>query len=180
MTGKELALALGYGTANEMLECVVEKDRRFPNMPVKPCSDRYNDMIFSREDVEWLCRNFEPPLNEIQISLAMEKYTESSPPPPDSNRWIKGTAEFIERARKYRHVKACANCSYCAKKSRKGLYSKMFPYCRFFRKFIVNIKVPVKHKNWNGKVIVTQRSADIFTDRCNSWNRGDVVIFHKD
>lgn len=179
MTRKELADVLGYESVS--LQSAINKAKKLiPSMADKIKRGNLFNTSFSREEIECICRCMNPPLNEIQIALVMERYVEHegtflyrrSP-------YIDGTEEFEERCRKDPHVRACANCSYCTGQSKRGTISYLHPFCLFYNRYIYTIRISVRHKNWQGKVVKKFRAADIFKDRCESWVRGEVRKFER-
>lgn len=179
MTRKELASVLGLKPVS--FQSAINKAKsEMPEMSKKINYNPFEETSFTKEEIECICRNIDPPLNDMQIAIILDNYIEHECTHISRvSPWIDGTEEFEERSRKDSHVKACANCSYCTGKSRKGVCSKLFPYCNFYKRFIARIKVPVRHKNWQGIVVEKTRPADIFKDVCESWSRGEIRHFKK-
>ena len=177
MTRRELAEMLNYSLTS-IDKAVSLAKQKMPSIAEKVSFDAYEEVSYTVDEIECICRSIEPPLNEIQVQLIREHYIDHGVTYIQKKKlWIDGTEEFIERVKKDRHVKACANCIYCCGKSKAGISNRKTPYCKFFDKFIRNIKVPYRHKDWNNVVRDYERSANIFTDKCDSWKRGEVRRF---
>ena len=179
MTKKELADMLSYSDST-IKTAISQAKKVMPSILQKTTYDCFEEISYTVEEIECICRCIIPPLNEIQIELIKDNYIKHDVTYIQKRQiWMDGTEEFAERVKKDRHVKACANCLYCCGKSKKGTSARKTPYCKFYNKFIRNIKIDYKHKDWNNVVREYTRSANIFTDKCESWQRGEVNYFKK-
>ncbi len=180
MTRKELAEMLGYKSTDNLQPAVSKAKKLMPSIAGKINYNGYSDTSFTLEEILCICSCVIPAMNELQLELVKENYIQHDKTYISRvSKWIDGNEKFAERAAKNRKVMACANCAYCCGKSRKGTNSSLSPYCKFYDKFIVNIKVGVKHRDWNGRVTEKMRAADLFKDRCPSWVRSEVHFFNK-
>jgi hypothetical protein len=179
MTRMELADMLGCSESS-LHPAIKKAKERMPSIAAKINFDGFVETSFTVDEIECICRSFEPAMNELQIQLVRENYINHGVTYIQKREtWLKGTDDFVKRAKKCRSIKACANCAYCCGKSKRGTSSKLYPYCKFYDRFIAGIKVPYKHKNRNGVVKEFVRQADIFKDKCDSWWRGEIQYFKK-
>lgn len=84
--------------------------------------------------------------------------------------YLDGTENFIERCKKNKTCKACANCLFLVGKTIRTFSIRERPFCDFYKKFIHNMSVEKNHK---------MVQANIFVDRCNSWKKSEPHLFLK-
>ena len=174
MTRKELMTLLGYSTLYTVSMAVTKAKAIMPSIEIKSKYDPYAEVSFSKEEIICIASCIEPPLNPIELELVSDNYIEHDKTYiQHRDPYIKGTKEFMERYKdpaKRHGMKCCDCCAYCTGKSRAGKTTKLFPFCKFYNKFISRMKV-VK----NGKEV----TANIFVDRCQSFIRGEPILFKK-
>lgn len=180
MTKDEIGRMVGYEDGCNLYSAIRAASEEMPSIKAKQGYDRIKEPVYTKEEVECICRNVRPELNELQIALVLENYKEHEKPfERKVSEWIDGTEKFEESARKDHKRRACVNCSYCCGKSRRNDPRHVYPYCKFYEKFVFNITVTFKHKAWTGEVKEYTRRADFLKDCCGSWVRGDVRKFKR-
>lgn len=171
MTEAELSKLLGYKTTCTVSLAVSAARKKHPCL-FETTTDRFLIRNYTKEEILCICENLSPALSTLEIELIIEqcghvekKYISKR------NEFIHGTDKFLKRVDKdERHVKTCANCIYCIKKTRAGKGMQMYPFCNFYKKFLSAMKIVKRGKE--GRV-------NMFTDRCETWIRGDLVLIKK-
>lgn len=173
MTRQELTETLGFKTMCSVSTAITKAKERHPDVFGKDPFSRTTVTNFNPDEIEAICREIEPPMNEIEIQLVREK-CEANPSEKRLEKttdiYIEGQLRFLKRLEGDRHAKVCANCLYCTGKDRAGKGPTLHPYCTFYDKFCARMKV-VKYGR--------EKPANVFLDGCPTWRKGDVHLFYK-
>lgn len=172
MTFNEIVETVGKKNEHKIYHGLTEAKKIKPELNELK---KHNNVVpnYSKEEVELILSY--AGFNILQRELVLENFDNLSKGgnlryTRVKSLYIDGTENFIERCRKDKYCKACANCLFLVGKTLKTYSSKEMPYCDFYQKFIHNMDV----KKYNKTV-----QANIFVDRCNSWKKGEIHLFMK-
>lgn len=173
MTREELKDIIGYSNISALTPYIAMAREIKPELFGEDKKSSMTVYNFNRDEIEVILSQI-PTINEIERELILEEVKPGKRYIVLSDPYIPGTQKFI---RKYQNNKykyeVCSCCTYLMKKSwNGGKTARLYPFCRFYSRFIMHMKV----QDDDG----TLRKADIFKDKCDTFTRGELVLFTKE